>query len=514
MLTNWYTLYHLVAEWRPDMVGARVVDAYSQHRGSLKLVLESSTVRTLSISLQAPHRHLFMYEGSNRARKNVADLFPDALGRHVTDVRLADRDRILYIDLSEGLQFVVVPFGPRANVFLMRSAPGTEPIDTFRGDDTPPDPRPATSPDALFPKPLKKEVQQVLAHEPGLDQEEAAQALHARLLASPEPVVYWDGDWPEVLSVVPLGHLEGALRPEHFANVNAAVRTTARSRMAQARFHARWKPLVQRVEARLGQVSSSLERMLEELDRPSRADTYERNGHLLMASSHAIPAGLDGVELEDIVGGEGVVHIALDPALSAVRNAERYYDKARRTRLARENALERLEDVEAERDRLRVVSDALAAVRTLDELDAVQEAHAGVIDGLQRGGDSSDAVPYRRFALDGGYEVWVGRNARQNDQLTLHDSRKYDLWMHARGVAGSHTVLRVKGRTDRPPRYIIEQAAAIAAYFSKARTSAMAPVMMTERKYVRKPRKAVAGAVVVEREEVVMIEPGLHGKAF
>jgi predicted ribosome quality control (RQC) complex YloA/Tae2 family protein len=233
-----------------------------------------------------------------------------------------------------------------------------------------------------------------------------------------------------------------------------------------------------------------------------------------MANSHAIPAGSDGVDLEDIVGGEGVVHIELDPALSAVRNAERYYDKARRTRLAREHALERLEDVEAERDRLRVVSDALAAVRSLDELDVVEETHASVIDGLQRGDDASDAVPYRRFALDGGYEVWVGRNARQNDQLTLHDSRKYDLWLHARGVAGSHTVLRVKGRTDRPPRAVIEQAAAIAAYFSKARTSSMAPVMMTERKYVRKPRKAAAGAVVVEREEVVMIEPGLQGKAF
>jgi predicted ribosome quality control (RQC) complex YloA/Tae2 family protein len=67
----------------------------------------------------------------------------------------------------------------------------------------------------------------------------------------------------------------------------------------------------------------------------------------------------------------------------------------------------------------------------------------------------------------------------------------------------------VKGRKDTPPRAVIEQAAAIAAWHSKARTSGLAPVMVTEKKYVRKPRKAPPGAVVVEREEVLMVEPAL-----
>ena len=105
--------------------------------------------------------------------------------------------------------------------------------------------------------------------------------------------------------------------------------------------------------------------------------------------------------------------------------------------------------------------------------------------------------------------MWVGRNAKQNDELTLRDARPFDLWMHARGVAGSHTILRVKGRTDNPPGSIQEKAAAIAAWFSKARTSSLAPVIVTQRKYVRKPRGAAAGAVKVEREKVIMIEPAL-----
>jgi len=121
-------------------------------------------------------------------------------------------------------------------------------------------------------------------------------------------------------------------------------------------------------------------------------------------------------------------------------------------------------------------------------------------------------VPFRRYMLADGYEVWVGRNARQNDRLTLQYARKYDLWMHARGVGGSHTVLRLPGKSVHPPAAVVEQAAAIAAYFSKARTSSMVPVIVTERKYVRKPRKSRPGTVIVERERVLLVEPVLPGE--
>ena len=122
-----------------------------------------------------------------------------------------------------------------------------------------------------------------------------------------------------------------------------------------------------------------------------------------------------------------------------------------------------------------------------------------------------DRVPFRRYDLGGGYEVWVGRNARQNDDLTFHHAQKYDLWMHARGVPGSHAVLRLPGRNAQPGTPLLMRAAAIAAYYSKARGSSLAPVMVAPRKYVRKPKGAAPGAVVVEREDVLLVEPGLPG---
>lgn len=87
-------------------------------------------------------------------------------------------------------------------------------------------------------------------------------------------------------------------------------------------------------------------------------------------------------------------------------------------------------------------------------------------------------------------------------------ARQQDWWMHVRGASGSHAVLRgVKG--DRIPKSILEKAAAITAYYSQARNASYVPVIYTQRKYVRKPKGANVGAVVVDREQTVMVRPAL-----
>jgi predicted ribosome quality control (RQC) complex YloA/Tae2 family protein len=101
--------------------------------------------------------------------------------------------------------------------------------------------------------------------------------------------------------------------------------------------------------------------------------------------------------------------------------------------------------------------------------------------------------------------LYVGKNAKNNDELTMKFAKPNDIWLHARGVGGSHCVIRVDG--SEPSKSIIKEAAAIAAFYSKAKTSNLAPVAYTYKKYVTKPKGANPGAVVVRREEVVLVEP-------
>lgn len=111
--------------------------------------------------------------------------------------------------------------------------------------------------------------------------------------------------------------------------------------------------------------------------------------------------------------------------------------------------------------------------------------------------------PWRVFRLDN-LEVWIGKHAQGNDEL-LRRAHKDDLWLHARGVTGSHVLVRNAGKKMSQPQ--LEKAAAWAAFYSKGRSEQLCPVSYTERKYVRKPKGAAAGAVLMEREKVIIVAP-------
>lgn len=100
----------------------------------------------------------------------------------------------------------------------------------------------------------------------------------------------------------------------------------------------------------------------------------------------------------------------------------------------------------------------------------------------------------------------IGRNAKNNDLLTQRYTYKDDLWLHARDVTGSHVVVKYKaGKTF--PKSVIERAAELAAWYSKRRTDSLCPVIVTPKKYVRKPKGLAEGQVLVEKEDVVLVVP-------
>lgn len=528
MLTNYYTLRALIAEWNPLLAGARLVDAYSQHKGSLILVFESpdERIHSLNLSTQAPHRHLFRYEGVNRARRNVVDHFPRLRDKVLKTMDLADGDRLLTLHFDGGHRLVLLPFGTAANALHVLD--GNEVVDGFKGNlpEAVPAPRPAVMPDtpeaveALLRsgRPVRKlwpllsgPLADELVHRAGGTEdplrllETASSLLDA--LARPEPRMYVDADGAPLLALIALRHLEWD--HEAFPTVDEAVRVCARRRMAQARFEGSWRPLLQAIRRRRDQAARSLERVEEELLQPSRADRYEHLGHLLMAQPQLVEAGAEVTQLPDLLGDGSLVTIRLDPFMTPIENAQRLYGKAKANRAAREAAFDRLDGLRAQLEELDAMLGEATSLEDIKSVQGFEQRHAKQLARLRQSADDEDGIPYRRFDVGNGYEVWVGRNAKQNDTLTLHDARPFDVWMHARGVAGSHAVLRVKGRQDVPPKPVLEKAAAIAAWFSKARTHSLAPVIMTQRKYVRKPRKALPGAVLVEREQVIMIEPGL-----
>lgn len=130
----------------------------------------------------------------------------------------------------------------------------------------------------------------------------------------------------------------------------------------------------------------------------------------------------------------------------------------------------------------------------------------------QRSSGRNSARPFRRFVSPGGLEVLLGRNNRENDELSLRVAGPDDLWLHARGVPGSHAVLRVpssfsSSSSETLPAEDLEFAASLAAFFSKAREGGKVPVTFTRARNVKKPRGAPPGLVTLMSEKVVSVRP-------
>ena len=118
-----------------------------------------------------------------------------------------------------------------------------------------------------------------------------------------------------------------------------------------------------------------------------------------------------------------------------------------------------------------------------------------------------ERLPYKEYFLSTGLKIFVGRDGTDNDRTTFEFTKPYELWFHAQQCPGSHIAIKYPNKSFEPSKREIEETAAVAAYFSKARNDSMVPVIYTQRKYVRKPRKAKPGLVTVEREKSVMVEP-------
>jgi hypothetical protein len=275
---------------------------------------------------------------------------------------------------------------------------------------------------------------------------------------------------------------------------------------------ARLKPFSRRLAAR----EKLLEKLGTELAGAGDHTRIRREAETLAAYQSQIRPGESSVELADVYDPDRRICIRLDPSLPIVTQVQKRFRKAAKLERSAQHTRRRIEEVGSEIDRLRggigEVEGAPSFAQAMRRLDELRERIPGIGGTTGRkgpGGKPPEPPAFRRIGLDDMWFALVGRNNKENDELTFHEAAPTDLWFHAQHVPGSHVILKSRGHPGAPPSRILERTASIAAYFSKARHSALVPVIYTLRKYVRKPRGAKPGQVVCEREKMVMVEPVL-----
>jgi predicted ribosome quality control (RQC) complex YloA/Tae2 family protein len=236
----------------------------------------------------------------------------------------------------------------------------------------------------------------------------------------------------------------------------------------------------------------------------SELNDFRMAGELLLTFQGQVPGGAREVTLTDYEGAPRT--ITLDPHLTAVENAQAYFRRYGKARRAAKQVPALIADLDADRAYVEQLAADLALAESRPEIDAVRDAlvEAGwARRGRSRAGKVDEP---RRFDVDG-FPVYVGRNARQNEQLTFQRAGPDDLWLHVRGLPGAHVIIKCDRRAV--PEGVVRHAAELAAYYSPAREEGgRVPVDVTQRRFVRRLRGGHPGLVTYRQERTVWVERG------
>ena len=231
-------------------------------------------------------------------------------------------------------------------------------------------------------------------------------------------------------------------------------------------------------------------------------------GDLIQANIYRIPKGASEIEVENYYeDGQPLIKIKLDPALSATANSQKYYKNYRTAKTAEQVLKVQIENAEKELDYVSSVLDSLSRAASVRELSEIREelTDQGYIKTKVKRQKREAPMPPLEFTSPAGFRILVGRNNRQNDQLTLKTANKNDIWLHTKDIPGSHTIIITEGRNVDDETLLY--AARLAAGHSKASEAGKVPVDYTRVRFVSKPSGAKPGMVIYVNQQTLFVSP-------
>jgi predicted ribosome quality control (RQC) complex YloA/Tae2 family protein len=264
-------------------------------------------------------------------------------------------------------------------------------------------------------------------------------------------------------------------------------------------------------------VTSNIERCVRKKEIQQRTlkeianrDTYQLYGELLTANIYSIKKGMTTVSLPNYYSENmEEIEIPLDGDLTPSENAQKYfkrYNKEKRTFIALQTQIEQNDE---ELAYLESVLTSVANCRDEQDIKDIREElrDEGYIKRIkqQKGMKSGKHSAPLHFVSDDGFHIYVGKNNKQNDELTTRFAKTNDIWMHTKQIPGSHVIVVTEGKPV--PDTTLTQAATLAAYYSKAQDSTLVPVDYTEKRNVKKPNGSKPGFVIYTTNQTAYINP-------
>lgn len=331
---------------------------------------------------------------------------------------------------------------------------------------------------------------------------------------SPCLVLEKDTGKPMYFSCVELTQYENVAEINILDSISEIIDKYYLTRASQERMKQKSANILKLVHNNIDRCTKKLVMHRENLEKAKNRDKYKICGDLLTANMYRVKFGMDEVCVENYYDNNSELKIKLDPNISPSQNAQKYYKKYNKAKVTEKYAEEQIVGAEEELEYLETVQESILKAESPRDLSEIKEelAEQGYISNTasKKKKKTQKSMPMKFISSDG-YEILVGRNNKQNDEVTIRMSYSTDIWLHTKNIPGSHTLIRTNGSGEVPDSTILE-AAQLAAYYSKAKNSAQVPVDYTQIKNVKKPNGAKPGFVIYEKNNTVYVTPKLFEK--
>ena len=327
------------------------------------------------------------------------------------------------------------------------------------------------------------------------------------------PNIIYHGEEPVEYAVVPLTQYGPDYHCETFESVSEMLETYYASKEILTRIRQKSSDLRRIVQTALERNRKKLILQQKQMKDTAKKDKYKVYGELINTYGYGLEDGCKSFKALNYYTNEEIT-IPLDPAMTPSENSKKYFDRYGKLKRTEEALTEQIADTEAEIEHLESISNALDIARAENDLSQIKEelTEYGYIKKhhSNKKGQKAQAKskPFHYISSDG-FDIYVGKNNFQNDELTFKMATGNDWWFHAKKMAGSHVI--VKTPDGKIPDRTFEEAGRLAAYYSKGRTAPKVEIDYIQKKHVKKPGGAKPGFVVYYTNYSLMAAPDITG---
>lgn len=272
--------------------------------------------------------------------------------------------------------------------------------------------------------------------------------------------------------------------------------------------------LLSTLNARLSKLNKKQKHLLAQKEQIDNAELYKKQGELITANIYQLKKGMQAAEVTNYYADDqSVIEITLDPRLTPVQNAQRYFKRYNKLKHGKDVTLQRLHETERE---ITYLEEWKFFIEEAEPLQRLKELHDEFHE-INRSGHREKARPqdlkqeksglFLRFVSSDGFDIYVGRSSKENDLLTQRTALPDDIWLHVHQSPGSHVLILNRNRNAPVPEQTLIEAASLAAYHSKSRHSGKVEVVYTPKKYVKKPKGSPPGLVTLSQYQTIRVVP-------